>query len=251
MGFILSFLGTLFGIIAAVAIIVMVVMRKLNKVVGKNNMRQIMRAAKNVKSLEAEEYTRKKDVSGMTKLLEPQIIEDFPDFNKNLLFSKIESNLTKIFDAIERKAMDTISNDQDLELMKNTIEDYIEDLKNHGIDLEYSSVRYHNHAIKGYEKRDGMATITTSTSLEYYYRNSEIENRHSNLKKQTRYTCKFVYIYDEAKLKTRGEVFSINCPNCGAPLKGLNASSCEYCSSSITPVNLKIWKMSSYKEDYE
>lgn len=26
---------------------------------------------------------------------------------------------------------------------------------------------------------------------------------------------------------------------------------CEYCSSYIEHVNLKIWKMSSYKEDYK
>ena len=87
--------------------------------------------------------------------------------------------------------------------------------------------------------------------MEYYYNNSEKENEYKNVKKQTRYTCKFIFIYDEDKLKTSNEVFTINCPNCGAPLKGLKVNECEYCSSHIEPINLKIWKMSYYKEDFE
>ena len=97
----------------------------------------------------------------------------------------------------------------------------------------------------------GIATITTSSTLEYYYKDSSKEDEFSNLKKQTRYTCNFIYVYDENKVGKNQKVFTINCPNCGAPLKNLGQYNCEYCSSHIEPINLKIWKMSSYKEDYK
>lgn len=71
------------------------------------------------------------------------------------------------------------------------------------------------------------------------------------MKKQTRYTCKFVYIYDENKIGKSKKNFSISCPNCGAPLKEIGNYTCEYCSSHIEPVSLKMWKMSSFKEDYK
>ena len=80
---------------------------------------------------------------------------------------------------------------------------------------------------------------------EYYYKNTAENNEMSNLKKQTRYTCKFVYIYDENKIGNNRNSFSISCPNCGAPLIGIGNYVCEYCSSQITPINLKTWKMSS------
>ena len=59
-----------------------------------------------------------------------------------------------------------------------------------------------------------------------------------------------MYIYDETKFDENQLSFSISCPNCGAPIRGLKTSNCEYCSSHIEKINLKVWKMTSYKEDY-
>ena len=222
--------------------------------IGFNNLKSLIFAAKNSKSIREVEYSRQKNVSGMTKLLEPEIIKDFSDFNKSLLYDIIENNLMKIFKAIENKSTSEIKNDEDMILIFSTLQQYIEDLKNKNVDIKYNDVVFHEHAIKNYEKIQGMATITTSTTLEYYYSNSEKNNneQYSNIKKQTRYTCKFVYIYDETKLGRNKKIFSIHCPNCGAPLTQFgNDMECQYCSSHFEPINLKLWKMSSYKEDYK
>ena len=71
------------------------------------------------------------------------------------------------------------------------------------------------------------------------------------MKKQTRYTCKFIYVFDENKFKKDALVLTIRCPNCGAPLKGLGKIKCTYCGSDVDPINLKAWKMASYSEDYQ
>ena len=126
----------------------------------------------------------------------------------------------------------------------------IQDMKSRSIWAKYDGIVFHTHAIKNYEKNNGMATITTSSTIEYYYDTNLEKEKYSDVKKQTRYTCKFVYIYDETKLGEKKEIFTVNCPNCGAPISGIGDITCNYCMSHIEPINLKLWKMSSYKEDY-
>ena len=254
MSFLLGFLGACLGIVAGIFIIIFIIYIKVKGTVGAENMKEIMSVAKNAGNIEKQEYTREKNLSGITKLLEPVIIRDFNDFNKDLLFRKVESNLSKIFTAIEEKSITDIQNDRDLIYLYPTVRDKIIDLKNSNTNIKYDDVIFHAHAIKDYSKTDGKATIKISTTLEYYYdddSNKKITKHFSNLKKQTRYTTQFVYVYDETKFKYNQKSYSISCPNCGAPLKKLGAGNCEYCGNYIEPINLKNWYMVSYSEDYK
>lgn len=254
MSFLLGFLGACLGIVTGIFIIIFIIYCKVRGSVGAENMKEIMKAAKNAGNIEKQEYTRPKDISGITKLLEPVIIRDFKDFNKDFLFRKVESNLSKIFTAIEDKSVNYIKDDRDLIYLYPALRDKITDLKNSNTNIKYDDVRFHAHAIKDYAKTDGKATITISTTLEYYYSddsNKKIMKHFSDLKRQTRYTTKFVYVYDETKFKYNQKSYSISCPNCGAPLKKLGAGNCEYCGNYIEPINLKNWYMVSYSEDYK
>lgn len=253
MSFLWGMLGVIVGIllvIIIIGIIIFIIYSKIKKSVGQANMKQIINAAKNVQNYEEEEYTRIKNVCGMTKLLEPEIIRDFPDFNKQLLYSIEETSLRKIFNALENKSISEIKEDSELILIVPKIKEKIEDMKSTNTTVKYDDIIFHEHAIKKYLKKQGAAVIETSTTLEYYYYNSNNDKNKSS-KKQTRYTCEFVYIYDESKFKSTQTVFTIHCPNCGAPIKNIKNQTCEYCTSTIKPINLKLWKMSSYKEDYK
>lgn len=252
MSFIIPFLGTILGIIVAIAIVVGIIYYNIRKVVGKSQMSQIITAAKNASDIQMQEYARKKNVSGLTKLLEPEIIRDFPDFNKDLLFSTVEENLRKIFETIESKNINIIKQDESLINIREDLECLIKDYKISNINIEYNDIKFHEHAIKDYRKKDGKATISVSTTLEYYYKtNLKGEKSYSEIKKQTRYTTKFCYIYDETKFDDGQIEYSINCPNCGAPIVGTKNTVCRYCCSTVTAINLKAWRMISYKEDYK
>lgn len=250
MNFLIYLIVTTVALLIVVYIIVLMAKHKLNQAIGKDNLNEIVKTIKNTKALEMEEYTRPKSVSGMTKLLEPSIIRDFPDFNKEILFKKIEKNLNTIFEAIEEKNIARINGDDELVLIKDSLKNTIEDLKERKISISYLAVKFHAHAIKNYEKRDGVATITTSSTVEYFYTNNEISSAYQDVKKQTRYTCKFVYVFDESKIRSDVSAITIHCPNCGAPLKGLGNVKCSYCGSDVKPINLKAWKMVKYEEDY-
>jgi len=254
MGFVLGFLGACLGIIAGIGIIVFIIYVKVRGMVGPANMKEIMKAARNARDYERQEYSREKNVSGMTKVLEPAILRDFEDFNKDFLFSKVEKNLLKIFNAMEEKTDEEIRKDNDLIYMYSTVRDKIQDLKNNNVNVKYDDVVFHRHAIKDYLKSAGKATVTLSSTLEYYYSDDSNKNKNkkfSDLKRQTRYTTQFVYVYDETKFKYNQMAHTISCPNCGAPLGKLGAGNCQYCGTYIKPINLKGWYMVSYSEDYK
>ena len=252
MGFILGFLGACIGVIAGIFIIVMIIYAKVMGTVGHANMKELIKAAKNARNVEMQEYAREKNVSGITRLIEPTIIEDFGDFNKEYLYSKVEQNLRKIFNCIEDKNISNVQNDNDLIYILPSLREKIADLRGNNVNVRYDDVKFHAHAIKNYMKTQGKATIIISSTVEYYYRNdSTKKDKFADIKKQTRYTTEFVYIYDETKFRANVRALTISCPNCGAPLTKLGAGNCSYCGTYIKPINLKGWYMVSYKEDYK
>ena len=173
MDFLLGFLGAILGIIVIITVLVLIVYSYMKKIIGKSKTKELINLAKNAKMIQNEEYTRVKNVNGMTKLLEPEIIRDFPDFNRELLFSKVESNLIKIFNAIQYKTISNIKDDDELKLLYFKVEDNIKKLKLNNQTIKYDNIKFHEHAIKEYIKSQGMATITTSSTVEYYYKNQK------------------------------------------------------------------------------
>ncbi len=251
MDFFLSMLGVFVGIILAIVVIILIIYFKLSATLGRQNMRELKNAISNVSNLQKEEYTREKNVKGMTKLLEPEIIRDFPEFNKDLIFSICESNLRKIFNAIESQDATAINNDKELIYLREKINQQIEDMKSNNITEKFDNIEFNRQAIMAYNKNNGKATIKISTALSYYYKTNRTDKKsYGDIKKQTRYTSEFVYVYDERRFTKNQVTFSVLCPNCGAPLRGLESKYCEYCGNHVERINLKIWKMSSYKEDY-
>ena len=251
MEFVLGFLGAVLGVAVVAIGGIFSIKRKVSKVISPSEFNQMKEMVKNVKTIQEQEYTRVKDVSGMTTLLEPRILRDFEDFNKEVIYSKTEKNLSAIFDAIEAKNINKVA-DSEYDLIRNSVQEKIDYLRENGITERYMDVKFHKHAIKNYEKRDGMAIITISSSVEYYYKNSKEAVKYAGKKKQTRYTTKYSYVYDESKIGKDTPVYTVNCPNCGAPIVAIGKNIvCNFCASHIQPVNLKIWKISSYEEDYK
>ena len=247
----LTVLGVFLGIILAIFVVIAILYFKLKSTIGTQNMNELKSVVSNISNLQKEEYVREKNVKGMTKLLEPEIMRDFPEFNKDLIFSMCESNLRKIFNAIESQDVTAINNDEEFIYLREKIDQQIEDMKSNNVIEKFDNIEFNRHAIMAYNKNNGKATIKISTTLGYYYKTNRTDKKsYENIKKQTRYTSEFVYVYNERRFTKNQVTFSVLCPNCGAPLRGLESKYCEYCGNHVERINLKIWKMSSYKEDY-
>ena len=243
------FFGVIFGIIAFLLILALIIWAKIKiaaRKMGLSNFdfRYLMEDFK--KGVNDIRYNPK-HISGMTNLLKPLVARDFPTFNESELFNKTETGLRTIFNSLESKKVD-----KSLPLLKDQLKQVIDDYNSCDINVKYDDIKFHAFSLKKYDKKDGVATLQVQTSLEYFYqkekKNKVIEN-YSNYKKQTRYTVEFIYVYDVTQVKEYTKVIGIHCPNCGAPVKVLGHKVCEYCHSSLDDLNLKNWLMSSYKED--
>lgn len=250
MNFLGIVLGTIIGIILFLGLIVFIIYKKITKFgndLGFGNISEI----KNLIKEGEERYNNEhKHVSGMTKLLVPKIVKDFPNFSESELFNKAEVSLLAIFRSLEEKK---VSNIDELKLIKSNLKEIINDYKQNKITVSFDDIKFHEHAIKYYKKNSGVINITVSTSLEYYYEKKDDKKiivKKENHKKQTLYTLEFIYIYDPEKYDSNQTLIGVHCPNCGAPVKSLGEKVCAYCGSGLEDINLKHWYISSYKEIY-
>ncbi len=251
MNFFIAILGGFLGILIAIIVIIFIIYIKVRSSLSSCQIKELKHAIVHAKDLDREQYSNQKNVVGLSKLLEPRIIHDFPEFNKDLLFSLNERNLRKIFNCIEKKDISNIEDDPDLLYIVPQLKAKIEDMKSSQINEKFDNIEFNRSAISSYTKENGKATIRVSTSIGYYYNtNKKGKKVFSDIMKQTRYTSEFVYVYDESKLGIKQIAISIHCKNCGAPITNLGNSYCEYCMTPVQRINLRAWKMSSYKEDY-
>lgn len=243
------FLGVILGTIIFFTILIMLVKKKIRKILNKFGFNNFNGLIDEIKKGEIVERDTPKHTPGMTKLLIPKIVKDFPNFNEKELFNKVETSLLIIFDCLENQE---IKNSEELVLIKEKLKEKISDMKDSKINEKYWDIKFHNHALKYYKKDSSTLNITISTSLEYFYektQNSEVVVNYTNYKKQTLYTVDFIYVYNPDKINKNQTLIGINCPNCGAPVKDLGNKVCKYCNSGLEDINLKSWHIALYKEE--
>ncbi len=249
MKFLAILLGTILGIIVFLALLALVgyfYLRSKLKSLGitANSLRDLKRESDRIRQ---QDSTRAKSISGMTSLMLPSIREDFPEFNEQEMYAMTEEGLRKIFSALEAQDSTLV---KEYPLVRDSVAKIIEDYKDSGWQEKYDDIHFHKFAIYQYQKKEGIATVTISTSVEYYYQKknqTKVQEDYTNYKKQARYQVKFIYIYDEKKVGD-AKSLAINCPNCGAPITVLGHKYCDYCGTAVKEVNLKAWELSSYQE---
>lgn len=244
------FLGVILGVIVFLGLIYLILKNKIKELLGKFGYSDISTLKEEIKQGEIDAKTNHKHVTGMTKLLIPKIVNDFPNFSESEFYNKVETSLTLIFSSLEEK---TLKTNDELILIKDKLKEQIKDLSEAHISVKYDDIKFHESALKYYKNKDGVLNITVSTSVEYYYEkriDNKIVEEYKDYKKQTRYTTEFIYIYNPDKVVKTQSLIGINCPNCGAPLKDLGHKVCKYCGSGLEDINLKSWHISLYKEDY-
>lgn len=243
------FFGVVLGVLIFLTALVLIVKNKIKNILNKfgyNNLNQIQ---EQIKQGELAYKTDPKHVTGMTKLLIPKIVQDFPNFSENELYNKVETDLLSIFNSLENQKLE---NNSGLILIKEKLIQKIKDMKENKIIEKYDDIKFHRHALKYYKNKDGVLNISVSTSLEYYYIkkiNGKLINK-DEYKKQTVYTTEYIYVYDLNKISKNQNLIGINCPNCGAPVKDLGNKVCRYCNSGLEDINLKAWNIAIYKEEY-
>ena len=189
-----------------------------------------------------------KSVCGMTRILEPQIEKDFPEFNWREFCARAENMLLSAFAAIQnqnagllREASGTV---------REQVENKIQSDRENGITEIYERARIHRTEIARYEKKNGTCMITLQSAVEYLHYSNKggkvIKGDEKRLT-QTRYNTELMYIQDAGKFG-EADACGVNCANCGAPVTSLGAKHCEYCGAALTPVNVNVWSLERFYE---
>ncbi len=148
--------------------------------------------------------TEPKTPYGMDSLFMPQIARDFPNMN--------------------------------VEEMKKLAEEKLIDYLHSQKDKTYSEINLHKTVINQYSKNSSTCKLVFQTALGFKEHIKDASHF-----KEVRMNTEFIYIYDNSKLKA-GEAISLNCPNCGAPIKGIGHKTCPYCHTGLIDLATKTWK---------
>lgn len=179
-----------------------------------------------------------KSLSSMESIYSSKIKKDFPNLNINELKAKAESVIEKAFDGIEQRDKDTF---KELGRINTFIVSRIDEANN--TNTHYSACKVHRTVINRYENHSGVATIYFQSSFEYIRKVGENQR-----KIQSRMNTEFIYIVDESKVSKKEKTIGLNCPNCGAPLKGVGQRVCKYCGSGTEDIVKRTWAINNIAE---
>ena len=203
-----------------------------------------------IRQMKREYASTPKSVSGMTNLLLPKIVSDFPDFEYDEMKERAENTLTQYLRAVTQKNTAVLT-DGNTEL-KQQLENHIQMLSIKGLWEHFDQIKIHRTEIHQYKKADGRCIITFQSALEcfhYITDTSSVIEGSKEYKYQTKYNTDIIYIQDRNLLENElDHALGINCPNCGAPLSSLGAKKCEYCGTPVIEINIHAWSFSDIKE---
>lgn len=160
--------------------------------------------------------TTPKSICGMTKILEPQIARDFPEFS----WKEFCPDAHRM---IEQK------------------------LRSEGA----TGIRFHRTEISSYRKEHGNCVITLQSALEYLPSPEEDAKRGKKLRgqpRQVRYNSELLYVQDADACQEQETAVGVTCPHCGAPITVLGQKKCEYCGGALMVINRHVWTLSRIYE---
>ncbi|MCI8894272.1 MAG: zinc ribbon domain-containing protein [Lachnospiraceae bacterium] len=189
-----------------------------------------------------------RSITGMTRIYEPQIREDFPEFNWQEFRRRAEQLLLLAFEAISTGTAGSIRGGS--EAFRRQVESRIAGNARAGITETYRQVKIHDTQIARYEKKAGTCVITLQSAVGHiHYKEQEgrILAGRREVPVQTKYNIELMYVQDPA-LAGRDRALGVSCPSCGAPITSLGVKSCEYCGSRVVPINVQVWSIHGYYE---
>ena len=204
-----------------------------------------------VKKAQEDAASTPRSVSAMTRIAQPQIVSDFPDFQYDEMKQRAENALTQYLQAVTA---------QNVEILREGNEDLKEQLcsqisasVSEGRREHFTQVKIHQTEIARYRKEAGRCIVTFQSAVEsFHYVTDEanvVVRGSDHTLEQSRYNTDLVYIQNRALAKDAADnAIGITCPNCGAPVTNLGAKFCEYCGAGIIELNVHAWSFENIEE---
>lgn len=197
-----------------------------------------------LKKQELEYANTPKSVSGATSLYLPQIMRDFPEFHSEEMKQRAESVLTSYLRAISEEKVSVLS--EGTRELKDKLEMRIDELRGEDSHEHFERIKIHRTEINKYRKERGRCSVVYQSAvgcIHYVEKNGKIIRGKKDMLTQHRYNVEVCYIQDRDVAEVSADTgYALNCPNCGAPLTSLGATTCPYCDSPVVGYNIHTWQ---------
>ncbi len=225
----------------------------------KNKVTQVSRAVfgteslvEGLKKVQDEYVETPKSVSGMTSILLPNIVHDFPDFHFEEMRERAEKILMAYLLSVHegRVNLPDYAN-TDLEYQ---LEQHIQMLENNNQREHFLAASIHECQISNYTREKGKCCVTFQASIQYNHYIQDEVNRvvlgNQTVLEQSRYDIDLIYIQNrEIVENVKDKSLGLTCPSCGAAITNLGQKFCEYCGTGIVELNINAWSFSDVREN--
>lgn len=190
------------------------------------------------KKQELEYQNTPKSLSSLDSVLVPKILDDFPNLNIDEIKKIAENSVMVYYNGLSNKKQEEqyYMSDHFWKL----IQEEMVNVENS--DISYKKIKIHRTVINAYDNKKGRCIITFQSAVEYYKGQKNKEE-----KMQVRVNTEMIYIYDDTQVEDAHGV-SLNCHNCGAPIKMLGIKTCPYCGTGTVDYVSKTWKVNNIYE---
>ena len=207
-----------------------------------------------IAELRANKQSTPRTISAMTRVYQPSIERDFPEFSWTEFRQKAENLLRSAFASIEA---------QDAGLLEGGGTDIGADLRaqveliiakdrEQGLNRHFEDVSIHRTEIVSYERRAGTCTVGLQSAValrEWTERGGALVSGSMEDIRQARYDMQLCYIQNERNMPGRGITGAgLHCPNCGAPIATLGQKVCSYCHMAVSELNIRVWSFTGFRE---
>lgn len=196
-----------------------------------------------IKKQEAAYANTPKSVSGATSLYLKQIMRDFPEFHSEEMKERAESVLLSYLQAITEGDCKLLT--EGTEELRDSLEMKIRALRSEGCKERFERIKIHRTEINKYRKENGRCSVVYQSAfacVHYVEKDGKVVRGKKEMLSQYRYNIEVSYIQDRDVAEASADTgYALNCPNCGAPLTSLGATTCPYCDSPVVAYNIHVW----------
>ena len=188
------------------------------------------------------EHPAPRSLCGMTGLLLPRILEDFPEFSYEVYRLRCENLLHSYLEALSSGEVERLTEHSPVleDQVRREINAFSE-----GDRPVFEEVTIHQTELSDYCRQTASCRITFQSAVGYRRSQSGVGLEWV----ETRYEVDLLYVQDAAAADHPYDGgYSFHCPNCGAPVTDLGAKQCTYCGTAIVVSDLRAWSFDRIAE---
>lgn len=164
-----------------------------------------------IKGAQIQEEEVPKSLNAMDELLYPQILRDFPEYNRAVLENRVREDTMTFYESAMKG--EYLYKDRTAASLRDKIV-FPDDVR--------SGIVIHRTALSAYDSRGRDKLITYQASVQY---EGKDDRRH-----QKRLILKYIAAYDN---DFSDNIEVLKCPNCGAPVPTMGEKVCRYCGAAL------------------